>query len=111
MTAKQISRKYKLTINTVTSRINSLDLKPTNKDKKDNQYCNYDIKLIVEYLPKSQRNIKERKKLMIIEYHIMFPKLSYYKIAKILVTDLTFVKQTILKWYLDNQYLTIQSKL
>ena len=111
MTVKQISRKYKLTINKVTTRINSLDLKPTNKDKKDNQYSNYDVKLIVEYFPKPQRNIKERKKLMIVEYHIMFPNISYYKIAKILMTDLIFVKQTILSWYLDNEYLTIQSKL
>jgi len=112
MTVKEIAKKYKLTINAITNRIYSLDLKQINEDKKENQYSKADVSQIVNYIPKPERNFLERKvKIMVIEFHMQFPELSYFKISKILSTDLNFVKQTIVKWYLDNYYLTIQSKL
>jgi hypothetical protein len=118
MTAKEISKANDLTINQVRGRINKLELKRINKDKKEARYSIKDIELILKFKYRITKGkiscpikISDKKKILIIEYYLKHQKLSIEILAETLLTNKFKISRIIAEFLEDGKCLTIQSKL
>jgi len=117
MTVREIAKNNQLTIMQVRARIYRMDLKRINNDKKDARFSEIDIEKILTF--KGRRfvrgcytsKVSERKKIMIIEYYLKYPRLSLQQFSDILLTDKYTIQSIIVDWRQNDKFLIIQSKL
>jgi hypothetical protein len=111
MTVKQISKSNRLTVNQVTGRIYALDLSRLKQDKHVATFSTHDVERIVNFTGKRSAGVSERKKILIIEYYLTFPKSTAAELADILSTNTIAVNKILSDWENDNHFLTVKSKI
>ncbi len=117
MTVREIAETNHMTISQIRGRIYGLNLKKVNKDKKYAQYSSSQIESILSRkgVPvKAKRSLytaMERKKILIIEYHLKFPELSVHVLSSLLNLNLEFTQETVMDWRSDDNCLTLESKM
>jgi len=117
MTVREIAKTHDLTLQQVRCRIYKMDLKRINNDKKDSRFSSSDIEKILNF--KGRRfqkgcytaKVSERKKIMIIEYYLKYPRLSLKQFSDILLTDKYTIQSIIVDWRLNDKFLIIKSKM
>lgn len=105
---KQISEKYNLSSNIVAKRAVLLKCYPVKKIWRANYYSNEDIFRIISY--DRSDIISNKKKILIVEYYLLFNHLSLVEISNILNINSDLIKSVITE-YERNQCIIIQSKL
>lgn len=117
LTIKQIAQSNNLTVNQVRARVYKMDLKRINNDKKDALFSKLDIDRILNFKGRKPTNgnypakVSDKKKIMIIEYHIKHPKFSIDALSERLLTDKYAISEIISDWMHNDKFITIQSKL
>jgi hypothetical protein len=117
MTVKQIAQSNNLTVNQVRARVYRMDLKRINNDKKDALFSKQDIEKILTFKGRRPINgnypakVSDKKKIMIIEYYMKYPKLSMDALSEILLTDKFAISEIISEWMRNDKFLIIKSKL
>lgn len=105
---RQISEKHNINYSTICKRVESLKLVPVKRIWLANYYSNADVDRIINY--KRGCIISDKKKILIVEYHLMHFYLTNEMLGNILnISPITITR--VLNEYKKNDCVIVKSKL